>query len=76
MLERGFNAGLLVSAPRWKWKKGSNSGLWVWLEEASVQGLGRVRGYMVEGVESQGSVHMSCEDVDWCGRPQGVMRRP
>lgn len=41
MLERRFfNAGLLVSAPRWKWKKGSNSGLWAWLEEASVQGCG------------------------------------
>lgn len=40
MLESGFNAGLLVSAPRSKWKKGSNSGLWVWLEEASVQDCG------------------------------------
>lgn len=41
-----------------------------------MQGLGMVRGYMAEGVESQGSVHMSCGNVDWCGHAQGVIRRP
>lgn len=47
--------------------KRSNSRLWVWVEEASVQGCGYGQWVRGGGVESQGSVHLRYGNADWCG---------
>lgn len=62
MLGRGFDAGAFNVCVGMEREKGSNSRLWVWVEDC---------GYVCSvGPRRWVGVHLSCGNVDWCGQAQ------
>lgn len=70
MLGRSFIAGVLMSVWGWKRKKGQIQGFGCGWRKPQCKTVGMVSGYEAEGVEGQGSVHLSYGNVDRRGHAQ------